>query len=621
MDQRRIHTAPYGSPILGKTLTDVFYEAIARYPNEQALNQRQPDGTWKAYSSDTFRTRSEEAALGFLDLGLERGDRVAFLLESDVYFCIADLGCLIAGLIDVPIYVTHKADQMSYVINHSEARVLVVSDRQRLAEAREALGGSSGIETVVVAELEGDPPEMPQGVELLTLDELCTRGRKRLQDNPDAVEELLDRIDPDDLATLIYTSGTTGEPKGVMLTHENISSNAMTSIDNFTGFAYGPEGERVISFLPLTHIFARMLHYGFLAHGVSVFFTTPDDLAADLGKVRPTVFATVPRVLEKVYGKIQQRTEDAEGLQHLIGSWALGLAQQFDLEEESSAAYKLQAALADLLVFKKWRQALGGDVKYVVSGGAALSKDLTNIFAAAGVNIIQGYGLTETSPVISFNRPDRNRPGTVGEPLPGVEVAIAEDGEILTRGPHVMKGYYKAPDKTDEVLEDDGWFHTGDVGEFDDDGFLRITDRKKDLFKLSTGKYVVPSPLEGRLTAHNIVEQAVVVGSGHKFCAALIFPNEEALRAWAGGRDGLDADQPLRDLVNEKAVQDHFQGLVDEANEGMDHWTTIKRFSLIPEEISIDSGLLTPTLKVKRSKVHQRYDEEIDALYAAPAHG
>ncbi len=618
----RIHTAPPadGDPVLGKTLTELLYEAERQYPNPRALNQPQPDGTWKAYALDDFRRQSEDLALGLRALGLGRGERVAFLLKSDVHFCLADMGCLIAGLVDVPIYVTHTPEQVRYVIEHAEAKTLVVSDPEQLERVQEVLGGA-GVQTVIVAERaeEAETLSLPEGMDLRSLDAVRENGHVRREEQPDALEALLDEIAPDDLATLIYTSGTTGRPKGVMLTHENISSNAMTSIRNFAGFEYGAQGERILSFLPLTHIFARMLHYGFMAHGVSVYFTTPDELSEDLKKITPTVFATVPRLLEKVYGKIQERTAEAAGLQKRIGTWALRLAGQYRLTEAPSAGYKAQAALADALVFKKWRAALGGQVKYLVAGGAALNPELTNLFAAAGVPIVQGYGLTETSPVIAFNRPERNRPGTVGEPIPGVEVKIADDGEILTRGPHVMRGYYKDQEKTDEVLTADGWLHTGDIGEMSADGFLTITDRKKDLFKLSTGKYVVPSPPENRLGAESLVEQAVVVGLGHPFCAALIFPNEEAVRSFARSHH-LSAEQPLEHLISEEPVIEQYQRLVDRANEGMEPWSTIKRFALVAGAPTVDNGLLTPTMKIRRTKVHERYAEQIEQIYRQAEH-
>jgi long-chain acyl-CoA synthetase len=339
-------------------------------------------------------------------------------------------------------------------------------------------------------------------------------------------------------------------------------------------------------------------------------------LVEALPKVRPTVFASVPRLLEKVYAGIQKKIMGMTGLQKTIGTWSLGVARQYDMQNPGSIAYALKRTVADTLVFSKWREALGGRLKYAVVGGAALNAELTNVFAAAGITALQGYGLTETSPVIAFNRPERNKPGTVGEPLPGVEVRIADDGEILTRGPHVMAGYYKAKDKTREVLDEAGWFYTGDVGEFDEDGFLRITDRKKDLFKLSTGKYVMPQPIENALGAEPLVEQAVVVGESEKFCAALIFPNEEQLRARAAAM-GLDVeDMTLQALIQEPAVVDLYQELVDQAGEGMDHWSTVKRFALVPAALTVESGLLTPTMKVKRPKIREQFASEIKALYS-----
>jgi long-chain acyl-CoA synthetase len=398
-----------------------------------------------------------------------------------------------------------------------------------------------------------------------------------------------------------------------MLTHENLSYNALTAVSELTGFTAGPDGEVIISFLPLTHVFARTLHYAFLSRGVSVYFTTPDDLVEALPKVQPTAFASVPRVLEKVYAGIQKKIMEMEGLQKTIGSWAMGVARSYDLQEQGSLFYTLQRSLADALVFGKWRDALGGRVKYIVVGGAALQADLTNTLAAAGITTLQGYGLTETSPVIAFTRPERNKPGTVGEPLPGVEVRIADDGEILTRGPHVMQGYYKAADKTEKVMTED-WFHTGDVGEFDEEGFLKITDRKKDLFKLSTGKYVMPQPIENRLGSQPLVDKAVVIGNSRKFCAALIFPNEDQVRARARNM-GLDTTLPFEDLLDRGEVVGMFQEMVNMANAGMDPWSTVKRFALIPDELTIESGLLTPTLKVKRPKIRDAYADEIQALY------
>lgn len=611
----RIHTAPpdSGRAVLGKTLPDLLYEACDRYSNPQALNQLRGDG-WIPMSLDDFRAQSEDVALGLRGLNLGRGDRVALFMESDVPFCIVDMACLIGGLIDVPIYLTHASEALHYVIDHAEAKALVVSNLALLAQIAPVLRDTPSIETVVVGELEpgGMVPMLPERIQLATLKEIRAEGRAARASDPERLGALRAQIQPQDVATIIYTSGTTGKPKGVVLSHENISFNALTA---FSGLQDYRSGEEVgASFLPLTHIFARALHYGYLATGSTVYFTRPDRLSKDLQRIRPTFFATVPRVLEKVYGRILERATTMKGAQKRILNWAIDLARKYDLGEEPGGIYKLQLNLADKLVYAKWRDALGGRVKYIISGGAALSGDLANLFAAAGIYILQGYGLTETSPVITYNRPDYNRAGTVGVPLPDVEVKIADDGEILTRGPHVMQGYFRNEEKTEEVIDDNGWFHTGDIGEFTEEGYLRITDRKKDMFKLSTGKYVVPQPLENRLVTEPLVGQAVVVGSGYKFCTALIFPEEDTLRTFASSH-GIDAALPLEQLVKEPVVLARYQELVDQANTGMDHWTTIKRFTLVPDQLTIENGMLTPTLKVKRSRVREAYADQIQALY------
>ena len=610
-----IHTAPENSiePVLGKTLPQLLYKACDAYDNPRALNQPEGEG-WTPMSLDDFRKRSERTALGLLDLGLNRGEKVAFLLHSDVNFCVSDMGCLLAGLIDVPVYLSTSPEQMQYVIDHAEARALVVAGEDELRVAENILPDLPEVHTLIMCEASDGLPQadLPERVTFLSLDQVQERGEASTSDVDTAISDLRDQIQPDDLATLIYTSGTTGKPKGVMLSHENISFNAETSIGELDSFEPGPDGEVAISFLPLTHVFARSLQYAFMSRAISVYFCHPDNLVAALPKVQPTVFASVPRVLEKVYAGIQRKIMDMEGLQKSIGTWALGVARQYKMDEQASLPFKLKRSVADSLVFSKWRQALGGHVKYIVVGGAALQPDLTNTLAAAGIDTLQGYGLTETSPVIAFTRPDRNKPGTVGDPLPGVEVRIADDGEILTRGPHVMKGYYKAADKTSRVMTED-WFHTGDIGEFDGN-FLKITDRKKDLFKLSTGKYVMPQPIENELGSQPLVDKAIVIGNSQKFCAALIFPTEDQVRAQAREL-GIDDRRSLPDLLDDPEIVAVFQDLVDKANEGMDHWSTVKRFALIPDELTVESGLLTPTLKVKRPMIREAYGDEIAALY------
>jgi long-chain acyl-CoA synthetase len=593
----------------------LLYEATDKYENARALNQPTDDG-WVPMSLDRFRQRAEETALGLRALGLDRGAKVALLLESDVHYCVVDMGCLIGGLIDVPLYLSSAPEQMRYVADHAEAEALVVANPKRLEQAAALLPDLPRIDTVVVCD-PGDEearPEVPERVTVKTLAAVQELGRTSVENPAAAIEDLRAEIAPDDLATIIYTSGTTGRPKGVMLSHENISSNAITSIGEIDDFETGPEGEVVISFLPLTHVFARMLQYAYMLRGVSIYFVHPDNLVESFPKVRPTIFASVPRVLEKVYAGIKKKVMEMEGLQKRIGEWGLQVAQDYDMTRPKPPFYALKHAVADRVVFRKWRQALGGRPKYIVVGGAALQPDLANILAAAGITTLQGYGLTETSPVITYTRPQRNKPGTVGEPLPGVEVTIADDGEILTRGPHVMQGYYKDPEETSAVMEDDGWFHTGDIGEVDEDGFLKITDRKKALFKLSTGKYVMPQPIENQMGSDPLVDNAVVVGRDRKFCAALLFPTQDQVRAQADEL-GLNAEQDIDDLLAEPDIVDAFRALVHSANEGMEPWSTVKRFALIPEELTIESGLLTPTLKVRRPEVRTTYADAIDALY------
>ena len=609
----QIHTGPdIDEPVvLGKTLTSLMYEACSKYgdgncPN--AFNQPTGDG-WQAYSLADFREQSEEIALGLRGLGLERGSHVGLFMESDVFFCMADMGCLIGGLIDVPIYLTHADASVKYVLRHSECQAVFVSSPKELRTLAPILADVPDVRYVIVAEDYEDAsvPDVPERVQVLTLDALRARGRERREER--SIEKLLVTIQPEDVATLIYTSGTTGQPKGVILTHENISFNAMSAFGGLkTDYEPGPKGEVALSFLPLTHIFARALHYGYMAHATPVYFTSSDNLADSLKKVRPTILASVPRVLEKVYGNIKRRAETLSPVKKRLLEWSLRLAETYEVGKQPSAAFRAQKLILNPLVYKKWREGLGGRMRYLVVGGAPLSARLTNIFAAAGITALQGYGLTETSPIITYNRPRRNRAGTTGEPMAGVEVQIADDGEILTRGPHVMQGYYKEEEQTRESITDEGWFHTGDVGEFTSEGFLKITDRKKDLFKLSTGKYVMPQPLESRLGAEPLIEQAIVVGSGRKYTSALIFPNQEALEESEGGTD-------IEAMLEDPEVIERFQDMVDKANEGMDPWSQIKRFTLIAAELTPENQMLTPSLKARRSKVQEKYQDAIDQMY------
>ena len=611
----QIHTAPpssKGKLELGRTLPSLLDEAADKYPNPKAFNQPRESG-WMTMSNTEFRDAADELALGLHAEGFERGDHVAFFMHSDMFFALADFGTQVAGIVNVPLYTTYAPDNLVFVTKHGEAQAMFVSDDEMLANFAGWADRVPDVRLVILAEGEGEGVSLPDGMRLMTLDALRESGRAVLEESPNRPDELRDMIDAGDLATLIYTSGTTGQPKGVMLTHENISSN---SIASFTGISVlGHQEEDVVTFLPLTHIFARMLQFASVAWGQSIYFSNPERIVEHLAEVKPTMFASVPRVLEKVYDKVSLGVSESTGLKHKIGSWALDLAREFDASKADGGLPGWKYGLADKLVYSKLRERLGlTRVKAVAVGGAALRSDLASSFMAFGIPAYQGYGLTETSPVITVNLPGQNRAGTVGPPIEGVEVAIAEDGEILSRGPHIMKGYFKADDKTAEVIDDDGWFHTGDIGEFTNDGFLKITDRKKALFKLSTGKYVIPQPLENALTESALIEQAVVVGNSQKYCTALLFPNMEALPVWAS-QHGISKTGDA--LLNDPTVQAEYERLVAEANEGMDHWNQVQRFRLLPETMTVENELLTPTMKVKRAAVNKTYSGDIDKMYTA----
>lgn len=611
----QIHTAPassIGKTVLGRTLPSLLDEAADTHPNPKAFNNPKAGGGWETLSNTDFRTAADEIAVGLLGSGIDRGDHVAMFMDSDVHFSLVDFGTLIAGVVNVPLYTTYAEDNLVFVTQHSEAKAIVVTNPEMLRRFAGWAARVPAVRLVVLAT--GDPgdAQLPEGVRLLTMDALRAAGRAGIAAAPNRPDELRDLIDPHDVATLIYTSGTTGQPKGVMLTHENVSSNVFAAYTGIRGM--GHQEEVALTFLPMTHIYARMLSFADVTWGHQVFYSNPDALVAHLAEVRPTIFATVPRVLEKVFDKVTLGVQQSEGAKKKIGSWAMGLAQRYDMQTPPSGLGAVKHGLADKLVYSKLRERLGlTRVKVVSVGGAALRTELANAFAAWGIPTLQGYGLTETSPVITNSTPDANRAGATGQPIAGVEVAIAPDGEILTRGPHVMKGYYKADEATAEVIDAEKWFHTGDIGEFTPDGFLKITDRKKALFKLSTGKYVIPTPIENRLAGHALVEQAVVVGNDEKFATALVFPGADALAAWAKA-NGV-AGEGTEALVRDPKVVAEFDRLVAEANAGTDHWSQVKRFALVAEPMSVENGLLTPKMSVKRSDVAKRYATEIAALY------
>ena len=582
------------------TIPDLVEVGLAKNTTGVACATKR-GGAWIETSVDDFRAKIRQFALGLYDLGVRQGDRVALHAENSTEWLIVDQAVLRLGAVTVPIYTTQPADQIRYILEDAEARVYVVSTEALFAPLHSYVDEIATLEITV-----GILGAFQNG--MLTFDEVLERGHA---ETPDGLETLTAAVAPDDLATLVYTSGTTGQPKGVMLTHGNLVFNVLASVERAPFDPETHRGGTLLSYLPLSHIFERMMTLLYLYIGYPIYFVEDfHEIREDFLAVRPIHFSTVPRLLEKIHAGTWTKAETLSGVQKTLMRWALDLAERYDVERTMGRLDRLQYALADRLVFKKIRALFGGNLVGISSGGAALSAALMNFFNALGLFCGQGYGLTETSPVITTFFPGQLRAGSAGTALREVEVHIADDGEILTRGPHVMKGYYKLPDKTAEVLTEEGWFHTGDIGHLDEDGHLFITDRKKELFKLSTGKYVAPSPIEMALGASLFIEQAVVVGSEYKFCSALVVLDAQAI-----GRH-FEEDATVRaGLAAHPSVIALIQQEVDAANEALPHWERIKKFRLLEHPFSIEGGELTPTLKVKRRVVHQKYQREIEAMY------
>ncbi len=594
-----------GTVALGRTLPSLLDEAAAERPNPRALNQRVAGG-WEPLSTDAFRRRAERLALGLRAAGLAPGDRVAVYTHSDVSFVVGDMACLLARLVTVPIYLTHAETAVRHILRESGARAMLISDAELLASVQQHLAAADDM-TLVALWQEAAAAVDLGNARLTSYAALEAAGARELEASPGAAEALRRELQAGQVATVIYTSGTTGLPKGVMLTHENLSSNVVAA---FTGlFTFRPgASEVVLSFLPLTHIFARTLQYGVMWYGSSVYFGDPATVGEDLRALRPTFFASVPRVLEKAFDRILAAGAGLRGPRRRLFDWALARARAFDVERPPSGLAALAHRLADALVYARWRDALGGRLRTVIVGGAALRAELATVFKTAGIDVLQGYGLTETSPVIAFNRPDRNRPGTVGLPLAGTEVGVAEDGEVLTRGPHVMEGYYRRAGLTAQTIDEDRWLHTGDLGALDDDGFLRITGRIKHLFKLSTGKFVMPQPLEERLMTSRLVDTALVVGEGEKYCAALLFVDADELSRLLGEPAGPE-------LLARPRVPGIYRDLAAAANRDMPHWSSVKRVALITDTLTMAGGAVTPKLSIRREVVLDDYRAVVEALY------
>ena len=590
------------------TLNRLFFDAVQKFDKPNAL-QVKVGGKFQPISHRTLAERVRRAALGLQALGIKRGDRVAILSENRPEWAIADYACLTSGYTDVPIYPNLPPDQIAYILRDSGATAIFVSTASQADKVRQIRSQCPALRFMI-----GFSATRGDGVDL-TMAELEAKGAAaESAESIAAYRRTADMVRPDDLATLIYTSGTTGEPKGVMLTHDNLYSNVMA------GAAQIPfAGEDTcLSFLPLSHVFERMAgHYLMLHVGCSIAYAESiDTVPIDMQLARPTLVLSVPRLYEKMYARVLENALAGGAVKKRIFFWARAVADRWASEKlagrEPGGLLGVQYRIAQRLVFSKLKARTGGQLRYFVSGGAPLAPEINKFFYAAGLVILEGYGLTETSPVIAVNTPAAFRIGTVGKAVPGVEVMIASDGEICTRGPHVMKGYYNKPQATAEAIDEDGWFHTGDIGELED-GFLRITDRKKDIIATAGGKKIAPQPIENKVKTNKYVSQAVMIGDKRKFPVLLVVPNWESLEKWARYKNIIWTDRAQ--LLQMPTVRAKMEKEVSEELQGLARFEMPKKIALLENDFSIERGELTPTLKVKRRVIDQSYKNVIDALY------
>ena len=588
-----------------ETLSQLFLNTIKSYPKDDLMLYKK-EGKYVPISTEEFADRVKCFSLGLRDLGLEAGDKLIVLSENRPEWVISDIANLCLGGITVPIYTSLIPEQIKYIIDDSDAKIVVVSDQSQWQKI-EAIKPQLTKVTSYITCLS----EAPEGV--LTFAQVLERGRKMDKQNPGLFEKMALEVKPDAIASIIYTSGTTGPPKGVMLTHSNIFSNVKTcsSILPFK------DTDTVLSFLPLSHILERMGMFVYLYNGMSIGFAESiDTLGENLLEVRPHIMVNVPRVLEKIYAKVIDNVQASSSLKRKIFFWAVKVGRKYGrkkiLNQPISKLLQFKRNLANKLVFSKVYAKTGGRVRFFLCGGAPLSKDIGEFFYAIGLTVIEGYGLTETSPVITANTFENLKFGTVGKPIPGVDVRIDEDGEILTKGPNVMNGYYKKEAASREAFEG-GWFHTGDIGHFDEEGFLVITDRKKDIIVTSGGKNVAPQPIEGILNLNPYISNALVIGDSRKFISALVVPDFEKLEEYAKQNNISFEDHC--DLVKKEEIVRFIQEQVDRSAPNLASYEKVKKIALLDKEFEIEKGEITPTLKVKRNIVEEKHKGIIDAMY------
>lgn len=583
--------------ITSKRLFDLPHHQLKNFPNDKMFVTK-TDGKWVPTSTKAFLDEVYETAKGLIACGVNAGDNVGIVSKTRYEWNVMDMAIQHVGAIVVPFYPNISESDYEYIFNDAKIN-LVVLENEELA-----------------IKISNIKDKLPLLNEVYTMEEVSGHRNwselksKGIDIDSAEIQKRMDGVKYEDLATIIYTSGTTGNPKGVMLSHRNLLSNVEACIDPIPASA----GSVVLSFLPVCHVYERMLHYLYMHLGCSVHFAESMETIGDnIREVKPDVFTAVPRLIEKVFDKIMAKGDELSGIKRKLFFWAVELAEQYD-PVKRSGMYDFKLKIARKLIFSKWQEALGGNVKAIASGSAALQPRLARIFFAAGIPILEGYGLSETSPVVTVNCFKKGiRIGCVGATIEKVEVKIAEDGEILVKGPNVMMGYYNLPDKTAEVMKD-GWFHTGDIGEMVEGKFLKITDRKKEIFKTSGGKYIVPQAMENKFKESRFIEQIMVIGEGEKFPSAMIVPTFDFLHEWAK-RKGITSDGTNESLIKEQKVIDRIQREVDIYNENFGNWEKIKSIRLLGKELSVDGGELTPTLKLKRKKIMEIYADVVKEIY------
>jgi len=577
---------------------------LENYPQKDDILAGKENKQWVKYSTKDYVELTTMVSYGLLSLGLKKGDKVAMVSNNRPEWNFIDMGISQAGMVHVPIYPTIGVKEYEYILDDAKPKLIFVSDKGLFEKIKPIVDKAASIESIYTI-------NKVEGAKNWT--EVKELGKKNADKYRDELINIKDSVKPGDMVTLIYTSGTTGNPKGVMLSHSNLMSNVIASS---VVHPYGPESNS-LSFLPLCHIYERMLNYHFQYKGVSIYYAeNMGTIVNDLKDIKPKLFSTVPRLLETVYDKIIGKGKDLPYIKKQIFFWAVNLGMKFKLHGENSWFYKKRLKIADKLIFSKWREALGGNVGIIVSGGAALQPRLAIIFWAAKIRVLEGYGLTETSPVIAVGDmvKDEIMFGAVGPLIKDVEVKIADDGEILCKGPNIMMGYYNKPELTKEVIDEDGWFHTGDIGMMIDNKYLKITDRKKEIFKLSNGKYIAPQVIENKFKESFFIQQLMVIGENEKFASALISPNFEFLHNWCSIHDVKYRDN--KELVQIPEVVARYQKEVNEINKNLALHEQIKRFRMVFKEWTPGSGELSPTLKLKRNFIYKQYEHIIKEIFS-----